>query len=41
VRGLFERRFGGERIEGGGELLSIAHGLALIGESGEAGRWAV
>lgn len=40
VRRLFERRFGAERIESGGELLSIAHGLALIGESGEIERWA-
>ena len=40
VRALFERRFDGGRIESGGELLSIAHGLALIGESGETERWA-
>ncbi|MCK8784485.1 Hsp70 family protein [Roseomonas sp. NAR14] len=31
VRGLFERRFGAERIAGGGEFLSVAEGLALIG----------
>jgi hypothetical chaperone protein len=40
VRQLFERRFDAGRIESGGELLSIAHGLALIGESGEVARWA-
>lgn len=41
VRRLFERRFDPARIESGGELLSIAHGLALIGESGDVARWAV
>lgn len=40
VRAIFGRRFDASRIESGGELLSIAHGLALIGESGEAERWA-
>ena len=40
VRRLFERRFDADRIESGGELLSIAHGLALIGESGQVDRWA-
>lgn len=40
VRRLFERRFDAARIESGGELLSIAHGLALIGESGDVERWA-
>ncbi len=40
VRRMFERRFEASRIESGGELLSIAHGLALIGESGEVDRWA-
>ena len=39
VRRIFERRFDQSRIESGGELLSIAHGLALIGESGDVGRW--
>ena len=29
VRGLFERRFGAERIRAGGELTSVASGLAL------------
>ncbi|MBA3054242.1 MAG: Hsp70 family protein [Sphingomonadales bacterium] len=32
IREIFRRRFGDERIAGGGELTSIAHGLALIGE---------
>ena len=39
VRSIFTRRFDEGRIETGGELLSIAHGLALIGESGEIERW--
>lgn len=41
VRAIFSRRFDAGRIESGGELLSIAHGLALIGESGDVERWAV
>lgn len=40
VRAIFSRRFHDDRIESGGELLSIAHGLALIGESGDVERWA-
>jgi hypothetical chaperone protein len=39
VRWLFENRFGKERIESGGELLSIAHGLALIGERDDIATW--
>ncbi len=31
VRKLFERRFGHERIGGGGEFVSVAEGLALMG----------
>ena len=31
VRGLFERRFGSEKVSGGGEFVSVAEGLALIG----------
>ncbi|MBK1659443.1 Hsp70 family protein [Paracraurococcus ruber] len=31
VRALFERRFGAERIAGGGEFVSVAEGLALMG----------
>ena len=41
VRQLFVERFGEERIETGEQLLSIAKGLALIGGSGNAERWAV
>jgi hypothetical chaperone protein len=40
VRSIFTRRFGAEKIESGGELLSIAHGLALIGESDDLEQWA-
>jgi hypothetical chaperone protein len=40
-RRLFERRFGPERIESGSELLSIASGLALIGERDDIERWTV
>jgi hypothetical chaperone protein len=40
VRRLFERRFGTERIERGYELLSIANGLAVIGERDDAAQWA-
>ena len=40
VRQLFQRRFDASRIESGGELLSIAHGLALIGESDDVAQWA-
>jgi len=31
VRALFERRFGAARVAGGGEFVSVAEGLALIG----------
>jgi hypothetical chaperone protein len=31
VRRLFEARFGAEKLEGGGEFVSVAEGLALIG----------
>jgi hypothetical chaperone protein len=31
VRAVFDRRFGTERIASGGELTSIAHGLAMLG----------
>ncbi len=30
VRALFERRFGAEKLSGGGEFVSVAEGLALI-----------
>jgi hypothetical chaperone protein len=41
VRALFEARFGAGRIEKGGELTSIAHGLALIGQEEDPAVWAV
>ena len=41
VRQLFVERFGETRIETGDQLLSIAKGLAMIGGSGNAARWAV
>lgn len=40
VRAMFERRFGPDRIATGGELTSIAHGLALIGEQANPEEWA-
>ncbi len=40
IRALFERRFGSDRIATGGELTSIAHGLALIGEEPDPRQWA-
>lgn len=39
VRKLFTERFDASRIETGGELVSIAHGLALIGERDDIDRW--
>jgi hypothetical chaperone protein len=39
VRRLFENRFSEGKIESGGELLSIAHGLALIGEREDEQNW--
>jgi hypothetical chaperone protein len=41
IRKLFYQRFGEDRVEGGGELLSVANGLAMIGERPDARRWAV
>ena len=40
VRRLFEQRFAADRIESGDELLSIANGLALIGEQ-DIDEWTV
>ncbi len=40
IRALFDRRFGAGRIATGGELTSIAHGLALIGEEADPAEWA-
>ena len=39
VRDIFHRRFDASRIETGGELVSIAHGLALIGERDDIEQW--
>jgi hypothetical chaperone protein len=39
VRKIFENRFDLGRIESGGELLSIAHGLALIGSREDIADW--
>ncbi|MBL8650272.1 MAG: Hsp70 family protein [Sphingopyxis sp.] len=40
IRAIFDRRFGAERIATGGELTSIAHGLALIGDEPDPSEWA-
>jgi hypothetical chaperone protein len=40
VRRLFDRRFETDRIASGGELTSIAHGLAMIGALPEPELWA-
>ncbi len=39
IRSMFVHRFGDERIATGGELTSIAHGLALIGENADLAAW--
>src|SRR5690606_39127076 len=41
VRKLFEHRFGGDRIAQGGELTSIAHGLAMLAEDPDLANWVV
>jgi hypothetical chaperone protein len=41
IRAIFDRRFGSERIATGGELTSIAHGLALVGQEQDVEAWAV
>lgn len=41
VRSILIWRFDAGHIECGGELLSIANGLALIGERGDLERWTV
>lgn len=41
VRRIFESRFDRGRIESGGELLSIAHGLALIGARDDIENWTI
>jgi hypothetical chaperone protein len=40
VRRLFADRFGEAKLESGGELVSIATGLALIGAAADVGEWA-
>ncbi len=40
VRRIFTERFDAARIETGGELVSIAHGLSLIGERDDIAQWA-
>jgi hypothetical chaperone protein len=40
IRRIFTDRFGSDRIAGGNELTSIAHGLALIGEQDDLSEWA-
>ena len=40
TRAIFDRRFGPERVATGGELTSIAHGLALIGAEPNPAEWA-
>jgi len=40
VGAIFSRRFGDASIGTGGELTSIAHGLALIGQEDDIGAWA-
>ncbi|BCA58986.1 Hsp70 family protein [Sphingomonas sp. HMP6] len=41
IRAMFDRRFGADRIATGGELTSIAHGLALIGDEPNLTEWTV
>ncbi|MBC7504683.1 MAG: Hsp70 family protein, partial [Sandarakinorhabdus sp.] len=40
IQRLFVDRFGADRIASGGELTSIAHGLALIGQQDDLSTWA-
>jgi fructose-1,6-bisphosphatase II / sedoheptulose-1,7-bisphosphatase len=40
IRDIFFRRFGHDRIATGGELTSIAHGLALVGQEANLTEWA-
>ncbi|ATN33650.1 hsp70 family protein [Rhizobium sp. ACO-34A] len=39
VRRIFTNRFDTDRIETGGEMVSIAHGLSLIGERDDIEQW--
>lgn len=40
VRAIFARRFGEARIGSGGELTSIAHGLAMVAQEEDVAAWA-
>ncbi|MFM6854030.1 MAG: Hsp70 family protein, partial [Sphingopyxis sp.] len=40
IRAIFFEKFGEDRIATGGELTSIAHGLALIGQENNVAEWA-
>jgi hypothetical chaperone protein len=40
IRAIFAARFGADRLSSGGELTSIAHGLALIGQEDDPAEWA-
>jgi hypothetical chaperone protein len=39
VRSIFTTRFGGEKVMSGGELTSIAHGLALVAQEQDLTGW--
>jgi hypothetical chaperone protein len=41
VRRIFERRFGADRVDAGNEFVSIANGLATIGQREDADAWTV
>ncbi len=41
VRKIFANRFGAAKVDSGDEFVSIAYGLALIGEDEDIGRWTV
>ena len=41
VRRIFVDRFGAAKVDSGDEFVSIAYGLALIGEDEDIGRWTV
>ncbi len=41
VRRMFAERFGVEKVDSGDEFVSIANGLALIGEEEDIARWTV
>jgi hypothetical chaperone protein len=41
IRDIFLNRFGADRVATGGELVSIANGLALIGQQDNIGQWSL